>query len=148
MDKTEEKITREDNFKAVDLLQSCISRMAQNSFAVKGWSIGLVGAILALLPEKVDFKLVSVVCIVIIVCFYLLDCYYLRLEKNYRKKYNDLLKKNPQYTELFDLNPNDSSKKTCRLFSNPYLSLSVLLIYVPLLTASILFLCINHTAAA
>ena len=42
--------------KEIDLIQSCINRMAQNSFVVKGWLITLVTVILALLPEKVDTR--------------------------------------------------------------------------------------------
>ena len=39
-------------YKEIDLIQSCINRMAQNSFVVKGWLIALVAVVLALLPEK------------------------------------------------------------------------------------------------
>lgn len=37
--------------KEIDLLQSCINRMAHNSFMVKGWMISLIAVIIALLPE-------------------------------------------------------------------------------------------------
>lgn len=49
--------------KEIDLIQSCVTRMAQNSFMVKGWLITLVAVILALLPETVNTR---GVCIIVI----------------------------------------------------------------------------------
>lgn len=43
-----------ERHKEIDLIQSCINRMAQNSFQVKGWTVALFAVILALLPEKVE----------------------------------------------------------------------------------------------
>ena len=40
--------------KEIDLIQSCITRMAQNSFMVKGWFVSLYAVVLALLPEKIN----------------------------------------------------------------------------------------------
>ena len=37
--------------KEIDIIQSCISKVEQNSFIVKGWSISIVAVILALSPE-------------------------------------------------------------------------------------------------
>lgn len=42
----------EEIHKEIDLIQSCITRMAQNSFMVKGWFVSLYAVVLALLPEK------------------------------------------------------------------------------------------------
>lgn len=43
-----------ERHKEIDLIQSCINRMAQNSFQVKGWTVALFAVVLALLPEKVE----------------------------------------------------------------------------------------------
>jgi len=50
--------------KEIDLVQNCISRMAQYSFIVKGWTISMVAALLALTPQKTNIKLLySLLCL-------------------------------------------------------------------------------------
>ena len=66
MDKKERKTVME---KEIDLVQGCISRMAQNSFVIKGWTITLIAVALALLPEKFDVKLLCGISIVTTACF-------------------------------------------------------------------------------
>lgn len=92
--------------KEIDLIQSCISRMAQNSFVIKGWLITLVTVILALLPEKVDTKLLCGVVIAATFCFWYLDAYFLRLERLYRWKYEWVIaNRGKDHSFLYDLNP-------------------------------------------
>lgn len=59
--------------KEIDLVQNCISRMAQYSFIVKGWTISMVAALLALTPQKTNIKLLCIVCFVLTGCFWYLD---------------------------------------------------------------------------
>ena len=90
MEKTKEitkKITVDEMHKEIDLLQSCIDRMAKNSFMIKGWFVSIYAVILALLPEKVDVRLLCVVLIVVNILFWYLDGVYLRDEKIYRRIY-------------------------------------------------------------
>ena len=92
--------------KEIDLIQSCISRMAQNSFIIKGWLITLVTVILALLPEKVDAKILCGVILVATLCFWYLDAYFLRLERLYRWKYEWVItNRGNNCSYLYDLNP-------------------------------------------
>jgi len=92
--------------KEIDLIQACISRMAQNSFIVKGWLITLVTVILALLPDKVDAKILCGVVIVATLCFWYLDAYFLRLERLYRWKYEWVItNRGNSLSYLYDLNP-------------------------------------------
>lgn len=86
MEKTKE-ITVDEMHKEIDLLQSCIDRMAKNSFMIKGWFVSIYAVILALLPEKVDVMLLCVVLIVVNILFWYLDGVYLRDEKIYRRIY-------------------------------------------------------------
>lgn len=73
--------------KEIDLVQNCISRMAQYSFIVKGWTISMVAALLALTPQKTNIKLLCIVCFVLTGCFWYLDATFLKTEKLYRRKY-------------------------------------------------------------
>ena len=52
-----DKISIEEIHKEIDLIQACITRMAQNSFMVKGWFVSLYAVVLALLPEKINLFL-------------------------------------------------------------------------------------------
>lgn len=90
MEKTKEitkEIAVDEMHKEIDLLQSCIDRMAKNSFMIKGWFVSIYAVILALLPEKVDVMLLCVVLIVVNILFWYLDGVYLRDEKIYRRIY-------------------------------------------------------------
>lgn len=92
--------------KEIDLIQSCINRMAKNSFTVKGWLITIVTVVLALLPEKIDMKFLCVVLLIAIICFWYLDAFFLKTEKLYRWKYDWVISnrlKNSKYK--YDLNP-------------------------------------------
>lgn len=74
--------------KEIDLIQNCITRMGQNSFSIKGWLIGLIIAIIALLPENVDTKIVCLIIFGMTIIFWALDSFYLKTEKLYRWKYD------------------------------------------------------------
>lgn len=92
--------------KEIDLIQACINRMAQNSFIIKGWTITLITVILALLPEKIDIRLLCAIVIVATVCFWYLDAFFLRTERLYRWKYEWVIANRPKSEEYcYDLNP-------------------------------------------
>ena len=75
----------EEIHKEIDLIQSCITRMSQNSFMVKGWFVSLYAVVLALLPEKINLFLLCTVLIMVNLMFWYLDAFFLRTEKIYRK---------------------------------------------------------------
>lgn len=92
--------------KEIDLIQSCINRMAQNSFIVKGWAISLIAVILALLSEDFNIKILSIVGIIISICFWYLDGFFLKMEKLYRWKYEWVIEKRLSSDRYcYDLNP-------------------------------------------
>ncbi len=64
------KIQMEEIHKEIDLIQSCITRMAQNSFMVKGWFVSLYAVVLALLPEKINLFLLCTVLIMVNLMFW------------------------------------------------------------------------------
>lgn len=78
------KIQMEEIHKEIDLIQSCITRMAQNSFMVKGWFVSLYAVVLALLPEKINLFLLCTVLIMVNLMFWYLDAFFLRTEKIYK----------------------------------------------------------------
>lgn len=96
--------------KEIDLIQSCINRMAQNSFIIKGWTVSLIAVVLALLPESVDIKLLCILGVLATFCFWYLDAYFLKMERLYRWKYEWVIKNRLSSDEyFFDLNPTNSN---------------------------------------
>lgn len=139
--------------KEIELIQACINRMAQNSFMIKGWTISLVAVVLALLPETVDFSLLSAICIISTICFWFLDAFYLKTEKLYRKKYEWVIARRIETLEFsYDLNPYNSGmwlpEKNGTVKSVPCIvrvmfTKTLTPIYCPLLALSIIYLISN-----
>ncbi len=105
-------VTKEDIYKELDLIQSCITRMASNSFAMKGWHIGIISALIAFFfsKESVNLNIILLIIAVVTFAFWYLDSYYLMVERKYRWKYAWVIKNRinttpPNANFLFDLNP-------------------------------------------
>lgn len=78
----------ENKHKHLEMIQGVINRMAQCSFMLKGWSVTLVAALLALsVATSQKIALISVSFIPLIV-FWILDGYYLWQERLFRAVYN------------------------------------------------------------
>lgn len=93
--------------KEIDLIQACITRMASNSFLLKGWAISIIAVVLALADKAVEPALLSSLVLIPLVSFWYLDAFFLRTEKMYRKMYEWVLKKRAEEDTsfLYDLNP-------------------------------------------
>lgn len=80
--------------KHLEILQQVITRMASNSFLVKGWSITLISALLAFAAkEKIQFM--AWVAVLPWLAFWILDGYFLRQERLFRELFDDY-RKQPQ----------------------------------------------------
>lgn len=99
------KIPIEVIHKEIDLIQACITRMASNSFLLKGWLVTLVAVILTFLPEQINVILVLGILFLIILSFWYLDAFFLSVEKKYRKLYEWVLAERPKGNDemLYDL---------------------------------------------
>ena len=73
-----DKISIEEIHKEIDLILACITRMAQNSFVIKGWFVSIYAVILALLPERVNMFLLCISLVAVNVIFWYLDGFFLR----------------------------------------------------------------------
>jgi len=76
--------------KEIDLIQAIITRMANNSFLLKGWMITLVAAILALSKGTLvtdDVTYFSLILCIPVIAFWYLDAFFLHKERCYRKLY-------------------------------------------------------------
>jgi hypothetical protein len=77
---------------SLTILQDVITRMAGNSASAKTWCIALVSAILVLIADR-GLPALAWIAVVPILLFCLLDAYYLALEKDFRHRYNELVRK-------------------------------------------------------
>ena len=107
------KISLEEIHKEIDLIQSCISRIAQNSFMIKGWFVSIYAVILALLPERVNILLLCVSLVLVNLIFWYLDAFFLRTEKIYRKIYAWVLETRLHNNRelMYQLNPEKFNEK-------------------------------------
>ncbi len=77
----------EGKLKHLEFVQNAINRMAHNSFLLKGWSVTLVGGLLALSFKEMDPRY-FVISLGVLLFFWLLDSYYLSRERLFIKLYN------------------------------------------------------------
>ena len=77
----------EHQVKHLEFIQAVITRMAHNSFLLKGWSVTLVAAIFALAARDAN-EAYAVLAFFPGLAFWGLDAYYLRQERLFRKLYD------------------------------------------------------------
>lgn len=83
-------------------IQQIITRMASNSFNLKGWTVAMVAAIFALSSED-SSPWFSGITIFTTIIFWYLDGYYLRQERAYRQMYNAVVIGQPS-VDILSLN--------------------------------------------
>lgn len=115
----------------LNMIQGVITRMGNNSFALKGWTVGIMIAVYAF-AGKSNVKAVIVTLMPLIV-FWFIDTYYLMLERKYRCLYDDVRLKEEKDID-FSMNPNDvkiNLKEVKKYgFFNIFFSKSVLPFYL------------------
>ncbi|HUV93600.1 MAG TPA: hypothetical protein VMX14_02050 [Anaerolineae bacterium] len=113
---------------SLTILQDVITRMAGNSASAKTWCVALVSAILVLLADRGSPALVWMA-LAPILLFCMLDTYYLALEKDFRDRYNELVRKlhagEAALHDLFVVLPPGESPLTLRNTSRAFKSFSV-----------------------
>lgn len=81
----------ESKVKHLEMIQAVINRLASNSFLLRGWSITLVTALVAIIGYGSNSTQYLIVYVPIIV-FWLLDGYFLSRERRYRALYDHIRK--------------------------------------------------------
>lgn len=92
----------EKKLKHLEFIQGVITRMANNSFLIKGWAITLVAALFALEDKDEKQGLVFVAAIPVLM-FWILDAYFLSQERQYRELYKFVASKDEKDIN-FDMN--------------------------------------------
>jgi len=104
-----------DRLKHLEMLQQVITRMANNSFLIKGWSITLVSALLAF-AAKDEIHIMAWIALLPCVAFWILDAYFLRQERLFRKLYDHCRLHQPSTPSDFSMNTMPMNDKVASLF--------------------------------
>jgi hypothetical protein len=92
-------LTLDAKLKHLEFAQNAINRMAQNSFLLKGWSITLVGGLLALSFKEMNHLYITISAAVLLF-FWFLDSYYLRQERLFIKLYDHIRGKHDKVADF------------------------------------------------
>ena len=122
----------DDKINHLNIIQSIVARMANNSFLLKGWAVTLASALFALSAKDSNpsFAFVAVVPVTIL---WMLDAYYLKQERVYRRLYDSVRRGD---VAGFSLDTTEASKAEPRIV--PFWTPTLSVFYVSIL-ASIVF---------
>lgn len=95
--------------KYLEMIQDIISRMAHNSFNLKGWSVTLIAGIMVLANRETS-KWYYFIAYIPIIAFWFIDSYYLLQERLFRTLYNKARKLDENDVD-FDMDINDPEIK-------------------------------------
>jgi hypothetical protein len=126
----------EAKLKHLEFIQNTISRMAHNSFLLKGWTITLLGALLGLNKDNIDFKIV-LIGIFLTLVFWILDAYFLAQERYFRGRYDEVRQKDPRKID-FSMKLEGKSTSEMNWFVT-FFSVTLRLYYLSLLGVLVLF---------
>ena len=131
----------ERKLKHLEMLQNIISRMANNSFLLKGWTVTLVVGLLAFANVKEMEPKFMILALLPTISFWILDGFFLHQEWLFRALYN--------YTATLDednidflMNPNSFNTKE-RSWKNAIFSKTLRLFYLPILFVVIIAIAIS-----
>lgn len=109
--KANETIDIEEIHKEMDLIQACITRMADNSFRLKELYISLIAvAVTVMVSKECDWLVIGIFLLFVTIVFWGLDAFFLKMETLYRWKYEWVIEKRLTGVRdyLYDLNPHNS----------------------------------------
>lgn len=90
-----------DKTKHLEFLQNAITRMASNSFLLKGWTVTIAAALFALAAKDTNRRFAELALFPSLT-FWGLDAYYLRQERLFRRLYDEVRKLSHETYETAD----------------------------------------------
>ena len=127
----------ESKIKHLEFIQNIITRMNTNSFLMKGWTVTIVSAILAIYASTKNMIFILFGLFPTFI-FWFLDTYYLTQERKFRGLYNDVaeVSENPKQIKLFAMRP-DLYVGGKYSYGNVFWSTTIWKLYLSIIT----FLC-------
>ena len=130
-----------DKIRHLELIQSVVDRQGRNSFSLKGWSVIIVTAILAISFEACGSRLVWLA-FVPAFSFWGLDAYYLLQERLFRKLYDAV--RSGEKVEPFSMDCSDYISKVDSWLKIAF-SVSVLGFHLPIVLVILVIIRILKT---
>ena len=132
----------EKKIKHLEMIQNIITRLANNSFSLKGWTVIFIAAVLGFAIKESNSNYIPLVLFPIF-AFWGLDGYYLRQEKLFRALYDKVRKLDGQNIN-FEMDTSLTEKevgswrsvcfsRTILGFYGPILIVILILIFTPLI---------------
>jgi len=121
------------NEKHLEFIQNVVTRMNTNSFQIKGWSVTIASALLAISAStKNEYFILSAIFPTLV--FWFLDSYYLTQERKFRGLYDDVagVSGNPKDIQVFAMRP-DLYVGGKYSYLSSFLSRTVLGLYLPVI---------------
>jgi len=126
----------ENKRKHLEFIQNIISRMAGNLFFLRGWTITLIAALLALFAKGNNSKYIIYFLVVLTFVFWILDGYFLSQERLFRDLYNSVRKlKEEEIDFSLDTSKYKKYKKNTVIYA--MWSPTLLVFYLPLIAAAL-----------
>ncbi|MEA3463534.1 MAG: hypothetical protein U9R14_00400 [Patescibacteria group bacterium] len=122
----------ENKRKHLEFIQGIISRMAGNLFFLRGWTITLIAALLALFIKGNNSEYVIYFLLVLIVVFWILDSYFLSQERLFRDLYNYVRKLKEEDID-FSMDTSQFKKYKKNTLVYAMFSSTLLVFYLPLI---------------
>ncbi len=127
----------ENKRKHLEFIQGVINRMASNLFFLRGWTITLIAALLALFVKGTNSNYIIYFLLVLVLVFWILDGYFLSQERLFRALYNHVRKLDEKEID-FSMNTSEFKKDkkntwVCAMFSS-----TLLVFYLPLVGVALL----------
>lgn len=129
----------EDVRQHLSFIQGVIIRMNSNSFSMKGWMVAIVSALAAVYASDAANPygyIYFAIAIPVVLIFCGLDAYYLKMEKQYRDLYNEVLA-NPETTD-FNMNASGFKRTLWQAFCSPSVWILYIFVIVLLVVAIII----------
>lgn len=121
--------------KHLEMVESTINRMSQNSFMLKGWAITLLVGIFALSAQATDKRFILIIYIPLF-AFWFLDSFYLQVERKYRTLYKKVLKIKDENID-FNMDINNFNKNIVKEeklnYYDSVFSFTELIFYIPII---------------
>ncbi|PIP30526.1 hypothetical protein COX25_04245 [bacterium (Candidatus Howlettbacteria) CG23_combo_of_CG06-09_8_20_14_all_37_9] len=125
----------ENKRKHLEFIQGIISRMAGNLFFLRGWTITLIGALLALFSKNNSPDYIFYFLILVVFILWILDGYFLSQERSYRDLYNHVRKLKEEDIDFsLDISVYQKYKKNTLIYS--MFSYTLLVFYIPLISVA------------
>lgn len=126
----------ENKRKHLEFIQKTIVRMAGNLFFLRGWTITLIAALLALFTKSSNSENIVFFLVVLIFVFWILDGYFLSQERLFRDLYNHVRKLKEEQID-FSMNVEEFKKYKKNTIIYAMFSSTLLLFYLPLIGAAL-----------